>query len=76
MPGKMQKSSLLISLYRMEETVRMIKDAGGEALFVRKYEILQMLKQGGGTIVNTSSVAGLVGFVGMPVYCASKGGNG
>lgn len=39
-----------------------------------KYEIPQMLKQGGGVIVNTSSVAGLVGFQGSPAYCASKGG--
>jgi len=39
-----------------------------------KYEIPQMLKQGGGTIVNMSSVAGLVGFERLPAYCASKGG--
>jgi NAD(P)-dependent dehydrogenase (short-subunit alcohol dehydrogenase family) len=39
-----------------------------------KYEIPQMLKQGGGAIVNTASVAGLVGFVGLPAYSASKGG--
>ena len=39
-----------------------------------KYEILQMLKQGGGTIVNTSSVAGLLGFPGRPAYSASKHG--
>ena len=39
-----------------------------------KYEIPQMLKQGNGAIVNTSSVAGIVGFIGMPAYCASKGG--
>jgi NAD(P)-dependent dehydrogenase (short-subunit alcohol dehydrogenase family) len=39
-----------------------------------KYEIPQMLKQGGGAIVNTASVAGLVGFVGLPAYNASKGG--
>jgi len=119
-----------------EETVRLIKEAGGEALFVKtdvskaaevealiqkvvdiygrldyahnnagiegtmaptadcteenwdrtininlkgiwlcmKYEIPQMLKQGGGAIVNTASVAGLVGFQGLPAYCASKGG--
>jgi len=39
-----------------------------------KYEIFQMLKQGGGAIVNTASVAGLVGFQGIPAYVASKHG--
>jgi NAD(P)-dependent dehydrogenase (short-subunit alcohol dehydrogenase family) len=39
-----------------------------------KYEIPQMLKQGSGAIVNTASVAGLVGFQRLPAYCASKGG--
>ncbi len=39
-----------------------------------KYEIPQMIKQGGGAIVNMASVAGLVGFKGLPAYCASKGG--
>jgi NAD(P)-dependent dehydrogenase (short-subunit alcohol dehydrogenase family) len=119
-----------------EETVRMIKDSGGEAMFIKcdvaradevkalidqaieayghldcahnnagiegmagpcaecteenwdrtidinlkgvflcsKYEIVQMLRQGGGAIVNTASVAGLVGFRTIPAYCASKGG--
>ena len=119
-----------------EETVRMIKAAGGDALFVRvdvsqaaevetliqkiverygrldyahnnagiegegaptadcteenwdriininlkgvwlcmKYAIPQMLKQGGGAIVNTASVAGLIGVPGGSAYCAAKGG--
>jgi NAD(P)-dependent dehydrogenase (short-subunit alcohol dehydrogenase family) len=39
-----------------------------------KYGIQQMLKQGGGVVIKTSSVAGLVGFSGAPAYCASKGG--
>jgi NAD(P)-dependent dehydrogenase (short-subunit alcohol dehydrogenase family) len=39
-----------------------------------KYEIPQMLHQGGGTIVNTASVAGLVGSVGGSAYVASKHG--
>lgn len=39
-----------------------------------KYEIQQMLKQAGGAIVNTASVAGLVGFQGTPAYVASKHG--
>lgn len=37
-----------------------------------KYEIEQMLKQGGGTIVNTASVAGLVGAPLQPAYAGSK----
>jgi len=39
-----------------------------------KYEIQEMLTQGGGNIVNTASIAGLVGFEGLPAYNASKGG--
>ena len=37
-----------------------------------KYEIPQMLKQGGGAIVNTASAAGLVGSRQMSAYVASK----
>ena len=37
-----------------------------------KYEILQMLQQGGGAIVNTASVAGLVGSKRLSAYVASK----
>ena len=39
-----------------------------------KYEIQQMLKQSKGAIVNCASIAGLVGFQGLPVYVASKHG--
>jgi NAD(P)-dependent dehydrogenase (short-subunit alcohol dehydrogenase family) len=39
-----------------------------------KYEIPQMLEQGGGSIVNTSSVVGLVGVSYQPAYVASKHG--
>jgi len=37
-------------------------------------EIPQMVKQGSGAIVNCSSIAGLVGFQGIPAYVASKHG--
>ena len=119
-----------------EETVRMIKEAGGEALFVEadvtkaadiealvdkavatygrleyahnnagiegmvastadyteevwdrtiatnlkgvwlcmRYEIRQMLRQGGGVIINTSSGAGLKGASDLPAYVSSKHG--
>ncbi|BBB14398.1 3-oxoacyl-(acyl-carrier-protein) reductase (plasmid) [Sphingopyxis sp. FD7] len=39
-----------------------------------KYAIPLMLERGGGSIVNTSSMASLVSFPGMSGYCASKGG--
>lgn len=39
-----------------------------------KYELKQMLKQGGGTIVNCASIAGIVGFQQSPAYVASKHG--
>lgn len=37
-----------------------------------KYEIMQMLKQGGGAIVNTSSTMGVVAHGHAPAYVASK----
>ncbi len=39
-----------------------------------KYEIVQMLKQKKGAIVNNASIAGLVGFPNTPAYVASKHG--
>jgi NAD(P)-dependent dehydrogenase (short-subunit alcohol dehydrogenase family) len=39
-----------------------------------KYELAQMLKQGGGAIVNTASAAGLVAVEGLCAYNASKHG--
>jgi NAD(P)-dependent dehydrogenase (short-subunit alcohol dehydrogenase family) len=39
-----------------------------------RHEIPRMLERGGGSIVNMSSVAGLVGFATIPAYVASKHG--
>lgn len=39
-----------------------------------KYEIPELLKVGGGAIVNMSSILGLVGFAGAPAYVAAKHG--
>ena len=39
-----------------------------------KFAIPAMLQSGGGSIINTASVAGVVGFPGIPAYTASKGG--
>ena len=41
-------------------------------LLAMKHEIPAMLKNGGGAIVNTSSVGGQIGFPGVGVYVASK----
>lgn len=41
-------------------------------LLSMKYEIAAMLQSGGGSIINTSSVAGHVGMAGASVYVASK----
>ena len=39
-----------------------------------KYEIPEILRQDSGAIVNCASVAGLVGFPGLPIYVATKHG--
>lgn len=39
-----------------------------------KYEIAAMKRSGGGAIVNTASVGGLIGTAGVTAYCATKHG--
>lgn len=39
-----------------------------------KYVIPEMMKAGGGSIINISSVGGLVGFASYAAYCSAKGG--
>jgi NAD(P)-dependent dehydrogenase (short-subunit alcohol dehydrogenase family) len=39
-----------------------------------KYTLPQMIKAGGGSVINTASVAGIVGLRGSSAYCAAKAG--
>ena len=56
-----------------EETWDRIIDINLRGIWLcMKYEIPQMLKQGGGTIVNTASVVGLIAVSRQPAYVASK----
>lgn len=60
--------------YREEDWNRVISINLTGVWLCMKYEIAQMLKQGGGAIVNTASDAGLLGVPQMPAYVASKHG--
>jgi NAD(P)-dependent dehydrogenase (short-subunit alcohol dehydrogenase family) len=60
-----------------EETWDLIMNVNLKGVWLcMKYEIPQMLKQGGGSIVNTASMASIVGFAGLAAYTASKHGVG
>jgi NAD(P)-dependent dehydrogenase (short-subunit alcohol dehydrogenase family) len=51
----------------------LIMDVNVRGLFYSmKHEIPALLKSGGGAIVNTSSIAGLVGFSAAPIYTGAK----
>jgi NAD(P)-dependent dehydrogenase (short-subunit alcohol dehydrogenase family) len=56
-----------------EENYRQVFDANVRGVFLSmKYEIPAMLENGGGAIVNNSSIAGMIGMAGMGIYVASK----
>ncbi len=56
-----------------EETFDQIVNVNIKGVWLSmKYEIPEMLKRGGGAIVNMSSVAGVVAFPGLGIYIASK----
>ena len=58
-----------------EESWDSIMDTNLKGVFLcMKYEIPKILKSGGGSIVNTASVMGLVGDGSHPAYAASKHG--
>lgn len=60
--------------YSEEEWNRVISTNLTGVWFCMKAEITQMLKQGGGAIVNTSSIMGLTGAIRVPAYTAAKHG--
>jgi len=52
-----------------------IIDINLESIFLGSKKVIpEMFKQGNGKIINTTSIAGLVGFAQSGAYCASKGG--
>lgn len=59
--------------YSEEEFDRVWSINGRGPFLGMRYAIPIMLAQGGGSIVNTVSIASLVAFPTMPAYCAAKG---
>jgi len=58
-----------------EEDWDAVLDVNLKSVFLTsRKSIPEMLKQGGGKIINVASIAGLVGFDQVGPYCASKGG--
>jgi NAD(P)-dependent dehydrogenase (short-subunit alcohol dehydrogenase family) len=56
-----------------EEVYDHIMDVNVKGVWLSlKHEIPAMLRTGGGSIVNTSSVAGVIGMAGVAIYVASK----
>ena len=56
-----------------EETFDQVVDINAKGVWLSmKYEIPAMLKTGGGSIVNTASVFGVIGVTGNEIYIASK----
>lgn len=66
--------SAKIANYREEDWDRVIAIDLTAVYLGMKYVIPEMLKQGGGVIISTASVAGLVGFPGSGAYAAAKAG--
>jgi len=58
-----------------EDDWDLVIDTNLKSVFLgAKHAIPVMLKQGGGVIINTASVGGIVGLLRNAAYCASKGG--
>lgn len=69
----------IVAMHALHETPEQewdkVIDVNLKGVFLCSKAVLpQMLKQGKGKIINTTSIAGLVGFDQIGPYCASKGG--
>lgn len=60
--------------YGIEDWRRVIDINLSGQFYCMRYEIPAMLEDGGGAIVNVSSILGKVGFAGSPAYVAAKHG--
>ncbi len=58
--------------YSLEGWRRVIDVNLNGVFYCMRYEIPQMLRQGGGAIVNMASILGSVGFLNSPAYVAAK----
>lgn len=65
---RQQKPPFRINTYRY-------KNRRSGVFYCMKYEIAEMLKTGGGTIVNMASILGQVGFASAPAYVAAAWGS-
>ena len=66
--------SVKLARYKEEDWDRVIAIDLTAVYLGMKYVIPEMIKQGGGVIISTASVAGLVGFPGSGAYAAAKAG--
>jgi NAD(P)-dependent dehydrogenase (short-subunit alcohol dehydrogenase family) len=66
--------SAKLANYKEEDWDRVIAIDLTSVYLGMKYVIPEMVKQGGGVIISTASVAGLVGFPGSGAYAAAKAG--
>ena len=69
-----QGSTKMLTELPFEEWERVLRVNLSGVFFSMKYELAHMVELGGGTIVNTSSMGGLVSIPGAPVYVTSKHG--
>ncbi|POR05983.1 glucose 1-dehydrogenase [Diaphorobacter sp. LR2014-1] len=72
--GIAHKNLMILAHELSVEEWEKIQNVNTKGMFlVVKYGIPELLKAGGGTIINTSSTAGLINSPGGPSYTASKG---